>query len=91
MSRNHTKTPWKVRNCNGSPSLWTADEVHKVAQFFKQENGLIDHRYGNALLCAAAPELLEALKSCFAECERQCIGDVDLMRRAIAKAEGHPL
>jgi len=34
-------------------------------------------------------ELLKALESCFGECERLCIGNVDLMRAAIkhAKAE----
>jgi hypothetical protein len=38
--------------------------------------------------CNAYPDLLAALKSCVDECERLCVGNVDLMRAAIAKAEG---
>lgn len=72
-----------------TPGPWHSAKVTSGKQWiFAGDTRVATANDANADLVTAAPDLLAALKSCIDVCERDCIGNLTLMRAAIAKAEG---
>ena len=96
--KTHTPTPWKIAPANGTLAQWAIvgtlpdGTEHRLALIV---DGLNDRARGNARLIAAAPDLLEALRSLMKAYGHPFTGENgnsgecwDLARAAIAKATG---
>lgn len=96
----HTPGPWSAKRQNGhlraSSRLHIFDSQFRVVTVMSGSMKNACSYEANARLIAAAPELLEALKSCAAVCAGQVfnkkglIESLELARAAIAKATGEP-
>ena len=92
----HTPGPWEVSDTGGNIYGATGDVVASIHGLPKPH--LAGERRANALLVAAAPELLEALEKCRKALEvattplsmdrEEVIAAQNLARYAIAKATG---
>ena len=85
----HTPAPWRI--ATSGRAVLTQDGTTFIADCENPQNPNKGEQYSNALLCAAAPDLLAALKALMA------YGDLDgaeqvkvdhQVRAAIAKAGG---
>jgi hypothetical protein len=86
----HTAGPWKT-NISIHPDDQVFDATGVMVADCKWTNHVHTEREANALLIAAAPELLDALKGLLAISDRYTgvgLREVDAARTAIAKAEG---
>lgn len=81
----HTPGPWKQEYEGGSISQ--SSNIHKIIVY---DEGKFDNEEGqaNARLIAAAPELLEACKTVLKGTEYMTQDDFNLIKSAIARAEG---
>ena len=87
----HTQGPWKLHtHINGGQCLVTDNEEMTHIMLISEARGMGQSAEANARLIAAAPELLEALKwvSSHGYAGGKSFGEVEIVKKAIAKAEG---
>lgn len=89
----HTPGPWRPEF--GNNKAWVIAGIeHCVAEVpvLRSTNPEINQNIGvmnaNAKLIAAAPDLLEACRRIAADGYGTAIGDLEFLKRAIAKAQG---
>lgn len=83
----HSPAPWIVEHPHGEPGVYVgAANTSLVAKVYDADLGSAQTE-ANALLIAAAPELLEALKAVVSVADRKT-DEFDLAHAAIAKAQG---
>jgi hypothetical protein len=102
MTGQHTKGPWRIETRHGPLDVFGADRQFVCEVGFQLDNGDDEREAADARLIAAAPDMLDALKSLVAANEawnREVAAIVgrepgwtdsylDAARAAIAKAEG---
>lgn len=98
----HTPGPWKLHRIDSDTVFVTEDRIargesipgynRKLVEMPHWSDDNYDEKMANTRLIAAAPELLEALKKVFEDYAspdwRNLSTNIDLMKAAIAKAEG---
>jgi hypothetical protein len=96
MKAKHTPGPWEAHGC----TIYTSDRwldgtnygAQRIAQSYRDDSDAMPstEEYANAVLIAAAPDLLAALKQCYSDLQRYApnsTGSVQA-RAALAKAQG---
>ena len=83
----HTPGPWHVDLASGYANVWRVrDEQDRIIGTFEQLGRIPKGADANAILCAAAPDLLAALQSLIDMCRALDTGNRDMPPEAAYRA-----